>query len=123
MPSAAPSTSPSSAGSQSGERQGRASGATLWALFFFTDHSTVRAGAEIKIVWRMTGLGDLSISATGPGSRTIAPTWGPEPHGDSNWQRPGEEWGTGWIFPQAGTWTFHAARAGGGSGDLTVQVG
>lgn len=104
-----------------GERQGRAAGATLWALFF-TDPSALRAGTEIKIAWRMTGAGELSISATGPGGRTVMPVWGPEAHGGSNWERPGQEWGTGWVFPAPGRWIFHAARAGGGNGDLTVQI-
>jgi hypothetical protein len=121
-PSVAVSTSPSSGDSQSDEREGRASGATLWAQFFFTDESGVRAGTEIKIVWRMTGAGDLSMSATGPDGRVITPAWGPLPHGDSSWSRPGDEWGTGWLFPKPGPWTVHATRAGGGTGDLTVQV-
>src|SRR5690348_15352566 len=75
------------------ERQGVGDGATLWALFF---GSRVVAGQEIKIVWRMTGTGDVTMTADGPGGRLLKPSWGPEAHGGSNYTRPGDEWGTGW---------------------------
>jgi len=93
----------------------------LWALFF-ADPARLHTGTEIKIVWRMTGAGDLSIAVSGPAGRTIRPAWGPEPHGGSTWQRPGDEWGTGWIFPAPGRWIFHAARTRAGTGELTIQV-
>ncbi len=80
------------------------------------------AGAEIKVVWRMTGSGSLSISAYGPDGMVVEPLWGPESHGGSTWNRPGEEWGTGWVFPKAGCWTIRATRAS-GSGYLVVRVG
>ncbi len=78
-------------GSSSGfpEQQGVGVGATLWALFFGDE---VVAGQEIKVVWRMTGSGGLSISATGPDAKIVQPEWGPESHGSSSWDRPG---GTG----------------------------
>jgi hypothetical protein len=101
------------------ERQGVGAGATLWALFFSDE---VVAGQEVKVVWRMTGTGSLSINATGPDSTVIQPEWGPEPHGGSTWNRPGEEWGTGWVFPSAGCWTINATRTN-GSGYLVVRVG
>ena len=101
------------------EQQGVAVDATLWALFF---GDKVVAGQEIKVVWRMTGSGSLSISATGPDAKIIQPKWGPESHGSSNWDRPGEEWGTGWVFPSAGCWTINATRTN-GSGYLVLRVG
>jgi hypothetical protein len=103
------------------ERQGVAGdGATLWALFFPTE-PMLTVGQEIKVVWRMTGSGDFSIVAAGPGATTIKPVWGPEPHLSSTWNRPGDEWGTGWVFPAAGCWTISASRSN-NSGYLVVRV-
>jgi hypothetical protein len=93
----------------------------LWALFM-PGPAGWSAGAEIKIVWRMTGSGDLTMSATGPGGRTTSPTSGPDAHSGSNFDHPGDEWGTIWIFPVAGCWTLNAARAGGQTGELAVRV-
>jgi hypothetical protein len=92
------------------ERQGVGQDATLWALFFA---QKAVAGQEIKIAWRMTGTGDLAMSATGPDGKKTKPSWGPEPHGGSNFDHPGDEWGTGWIFPSAGCWTIDAKRTNG----------
>jgi hypothetical protein len=102
------------------ERQGAGDGATLWALLFPTG-PVLTAGKEIKVVWRMTGSGDFSVSATGPDGTVVKPVWGPEPHGGSSWNRPGGEWGTGWVFPTAGCWTVSAKRTT-GSGYLVLRV-
>ena len=102
------------------EMQGVGSGVTLWALFFPTDPQLM-AGKEIKVVWRMTGRGDLHLDAAGPGGAAVQPIWGPEPHGSSNWDRPGDEWGTGWLFPNPGCWTITATRDG-SQGYLVVRV-
>jgi hypothetical protein len=106
----------------SSEREGAAVGATLWALFFLADPAGVGAGQQVKIVWRMTGSGAVSFVASGPDGRTVRPVWGPDTHGDSDWSRPGEEWGTGWVFPVRGQWTVRVTRAEQGTGRLTVQV-
>ncbi|MFE9202860.1 hypothetical protein [Micromonospora sp. NPDC007230] len=98
--------------------QGTGDGATLWAMLFST---ALRTGTEIKVVWRMTGSGDFSISATGPDGKAVKPVWGPEPHGGSNWNRPGDEWGTGWVFPTPGCWTINATRTS-GTGSLVLRV-
>ncbi|GAA2652626.1 hypothetical protein [Paractinoplanes durhamensis] len=100
------------------ERQGVGDGVTLWALFF---GNRVTAGREMKIVWRMTGAGNLTMTATGPDGSTVSPSWGPEPHGGSSYNRPGEEWGTGWVFPVAGCWTISASRSP-GQAHLTLRV-
>jgi hypothetical protein len=97
--------------------EGTGRDATLWALFFVQPLTT---SADSKVVWRMTGSGELAIVAAGPDGRTIEPLW-VEEHGDSSFQRPGDEWGTGWRFPAAGCWTFRATRDV-GSGELTVRV-
>lgn len=100
------------------ERQGVGDGATLWALFFAPK---AVAGQEIKIVWRMTGDGDLTMDAVGPDGETTKPSWGPEPHGSSSYRRPGDEWGTGWVFPTKGCWTVNAVRTT-GKAHLTIRV-
>jgi hypothetical protein len=73
----------------------------------------------VKIVWRMTGSGPLSLWAVGPTGDRVAPEWGPEPHDGSSWNRPGDEWGSGFRFLSQGCWTVHAMR---GSKTAQVQV-
>src|ERR1700760_1040438 len=107
LPSAAPGPAPASACPASAtipapagnvEMQGVGTGGTsLFALFFVAADAPVTRGQEVKIVWRMTGAGDLTIDAVEDGGATTKPTWGPEAHGGSSYQRPGEEWGTGWV--------------------------
>jgi hypothetical protein len=100
------------------EMQGVGRGVTLFALFFGPE---AVAGQQIKVVWRMTGTGDLSIVAVGPDRRTVRPVWGPEEHISSSYHRPGDEWGTGWTFPSAGCWTIQARRPQ-GSATLAIRV-
>ncbi|MGZ3680290.1 MAG: hypothetical protein ACXWQR_17310 [Ktedonobacterales bacterium] len=88
------------------EVHGQASNGELWALVF----NDLRAKQEIKIVWRMTGTGNLRLIALGPQGQHLTPVWGPEAHGGSNWNRPGAEWGAGFTFPVAGCWDIHATR-------------
>jgi hypothetical protein len=99
------------------EIEGVGQGVTLWAL-----GPTPRRGQEVKIVWRMTGAGDLWIRAVGPGGTTLDPVWGPEPHYASTWHRPGDEWGTGWVFPITGCWIVQASRSEVGAGQLALRV-
>jgi hypothetical protein len=111
-------TCPASADIAGAEQQGAAENATLWAMVF---SPRATAGQQIKIVWRMTGSGSIGFTAAGPGGTTVRPVWGPEPHGGSSFQRPGEEWGTGWVFPAAGCWTIKVQRTS-GAGRLTLRV-
>ena len=91
-------------------------GMEVWALIFNTwnlpigDPVQIPAMREVKIVWRITSDGDVSIDAVGSDGITIVPDWGPVAHLGSNWNRPGDEWGTGWTFPEAGCWTFRIRR-------------
>jgi hypothetical protein len=80
---------------------------TLYGLLF-ADYP-LPAGRVSKIVWRMTGSGQMRFSATGPRGQRIAPAWSTLHYG-SNWDRPGEEWGTGFRFPVGGCWTVRATR-------------
>ncbi len=103
------------------------SGHEVWALFFNTwplepgEPVRIPVDEEVKIVWRSTGEGSFIIEADGPGGESIDPTWGPDPHGGSNWDRPGEEWGTGWMFPSTGCWTFDVSH-GSQAAQLVAEV-
>lgn len=101
------------------ETQGTATGVQLWALFFAP--IPIHPRQEIKIVWRMTGSGSFHLTTHGPHGISAQPTFGPEAHGGSTWNRPGDEWGTGFIFPTAGCWDLHATR-GTASGDVWLIV-
>jgi len=98
------------------EVMGTAPGGSLYGLLFAGEPPSVVAGQEIKIVWRMTGTGAFAASAHS-GDADARLTFGPEAHSGSNYVRPGDEWGTGWIFPTAGCWDVHLSR-----GDLDGHV-
>ena len=104
-----------------GELQGTGS---LWALFFPPDgqQAPVEAGKETKIVWKIGGSGAFTVGATGPDAASATMVWGPDPHDASSWDRPGTEYGTGFLLPKAGCWTFTAQRASGETGQLRVTV-
>jgi hypothetical protein len=97
---------------------------SLWALFFPTvgHEDPVVAGEEAKIVWKIGGSGDFTVGATGPDGAAATLVWGPTGHGSSTWERPGTEYGTGFLFPKAGCWTITAQRASGEKGELRLTV-
>ena len=121
LPSACAELTPIQSSQLGPEVQGIGQGATLWALLMPTGPLPVAAEEQIKIVWRMTGSGDFTLIAVGPGGVAVRPTQGPQPHLGSNWNRPGDEWGTIFVFPTAGCWDLHAAR-GTASGDVYLPV-
>lgn len=102
-----------------GEVQGTSADSELWGLVFANE---IRAGKDVKIVWRMTGAGELTVAATSPSGVEQGTRWGPEPHAGSTWQKPGEEWGTGFTFDEPGCWHL-ALRRERGSGDVWLVVG
>ncbi|MEV4618769.1 hypothetical protein AB0J74_08715 [Asanoa sp. NPDC049573] len=97
---------------------------TLWALFFPIQgrSAPMVAGEEVKIVWKIGGTGDFTIKAVGPDGAEATPVWGPTGHGDSTWERPGSEYGTGFRLPAPGCWTFAAQRDSGEKGEVRVTV-
>lgn len=103
------------------EVQGIGRDATIYGLLFPSHPGPVRAGEELKIVWRMTGQGALSVSYFAPDGRPGVLTFGPEAHSGSSYQRPGNEWGTGFSFDAAGCWRIHLERSI-GSGDVWLAV-
>ncbi|HLW00030.1 MAG TPA: hypothetical protein VKT82_15280 [Ktedonobacterales bacterium] len=88
------------------EVHGTSANGSLWLLLF----GDTKVGVDLKIVWRMTGTGDLHLIAIGPQGQRVAPDWGPEAHGGSNWNRPGDEWGAGFTMPVVGCWDLRATR-------------
>jgi hypothetical protein len=93
----------------------------LWALLFFDQ---AHAGQDEKIVWRMTSTGTgkpFDVQARHVDGTIIRPIWGPEFHGGSNWDRPGDEWGTGFNFPEPGCWTL-TVTSGATSGEIRLDV-
>ena len=103
------------------EVQGTATNAVFWALLFSTSGVPPLAGTEVKIVWRMTGSGDFTIVALGPNGMKVPPSQGPSEHLGSNWNRPGDEWGTVFTFPVAGCWDLHATRDN-AFGDVWLKI-
>jgi hypothetical protein len=91
----------------------------LWALLFFGE---AHVQEELKIVWRLTGgEGPVTVQAALDDGTTAAPIWGPEFHESSTWERPGDEWGTGFNFPQPGCWTLTVTR-GDAAGEIRLDV-
>ncbi|MER6942849.1 hypothetical protein ABT294_02385 [Nonomuraea sp. NPDC000554] len=101
------------------EVRGVATDAELWGLLFAP--VPFRRGEEIKIVWRMTGEGPLKVTATLPDGTRARRVFGPEQHSGSTWERPGEEWGTGFAFPKKGCWKLELTRTR-GSGYVWLPV-
>ncbi|SRR5713226_1546467 len=92
---------------------------SFWALFF--NPVPPPSGKEIKVVWRMTGSGEFAFRVSDAAGATVPLVWGPESHSGSNWDRPGDEVGTGFSFPHAGCWEIHVARSD-SQGDLWLEV-
>lgn len=76
---------------------------------------------DVKIVWRVTGAGRLSLRSTGPDGRPGTLVFGPELHGGSNFGAPGTEWGSGFHFDRAGCWTVLITR-GHQSAQVTIAI-
>lgn len=96
------------------ELRGRGRGADLRGLIFATRPLPLRADPQpLKIVWRMTGRGPLRARVFTAGGRELALAWGPEPHGGSNYRRPGDEWGVGYRLRRPGCYRLTFARTTG----------
>lgn len=103
------------------EVQGSGHDATLYGLIMTATPMPVHVGEAVKIVWRMTGSGPLRLSTTSPQGNAVALQWGPEGHGGSNYDRPGDEWGAGYLFSSTGCWHLQARRTE-GVADVWLQV-
>ena len=76
-------------------------------------------GTELKLVLKRT-LGRAATTATAPDGTRRQPTW-QQGHGTSNWERPGNEWGTGWQITEPGCWRIHVGAVKAGA-DLWFKV-
>ena len=112
----------SPAGAFSGEVQGTATGGTVWA--WFMQSYPPQAGAEDKTIWRLDGPNTAYLpifNLIGPANARGQLDWGPAYHLSSTWNRPGDEYGTGLLFPVPGCWDVHVS-VGGVTGDVYVVV-
>jgi len=103
------------------EVEGTAHGASLWGLLMFPHRGLARVGDQEKIVWRMTGSGPLRLTVIGPAGTRSQLAWGPAQHEGSNWDKPGQEWGAGYVFTRPGCWDLRAAR-GRATADVWLRV-
>jgi hypothetical protein len=108
-------------GSIGPEVLGHGTGAQLWGLIFARVPLVAGPGV-VKVVWRMTGGGPLKLAAYDSRGRRIALAWGPEPHGGSNYRRPGDEWGGGYRFRRPGCYRLTARRTA-GRAEAWLRVG
>jgi hypothetical protein len=102
------------------EMQADAAGGEVWALLL--SGPTIRANHPTNIVWRATGSGAFQVVALGADIGKLAPASGPDPHGSSNWRRPGDEWGTTFVFPQPGCWQLLVTRGASLTATLSLMV-
>jgi hypothetical protein len=106
---------------------GTAEGAQLWALPFaapsFGSTATYDGvlAKETKIVFRMTSGVPTVFNAVAPDGARVDPVWGPTPHLGSSWNRPGAEWGAGFVFDVPGCWRIHAGGPP-AQGDIWIEV-
>jgi hypothetical protein len=103
------------------QAEGTGRGVTLWGLLMFPHPLPARVGDQEKIVWRMTGVGLLTLTAIGPNGAVHRPAWGPAPHTSSTWHKPGAEWGAGYVFTAPGCWDLRAVR-GQATADVWIRV-
>ena len=112
--------SPIAVRKQGPEITGRGRGAQLHGLIM-VPHFPISAGRRsVKIVWRMTGSGPLKLAAYDAHGRKVPLAW-IEPHGGSNYRRPGDEWGSGYRFPHPGCYRLTARRTV-GSAEAWLRV-
>ncbi|MBD7994202.1 hypothetical protein H9639_02695 [Arthrobacter sp. Sa2CUA1] len=61
------------------------------------------------------------MTVAGPLAEADALDWGPRLHYDSNYDRPGDEYGSGVVFDAPGCWTVTFTRTD-GSASVQIQV-
>ena len=74
------------------------------------DELPAEVGTDLKIVWRVTGTGELTVGSVRPDGSAGELAFGPEPHGSSSFEAPGDEWGTGFRFDVPGCWRIELRR-------------
>jgi hypothetical protein len=95
----------------------------MWGLIMAEGpDNPLRVNEQVKIVWRITGTGDLHLASIDPDGRPQLLQWGPDEHLSSTYTRPGDEWGAGYLFTQPGCWTLRATR-GTASASVWLEIG
>ena len=102
------------------EVQGTTSGGSLFGLVG-AETPVIHMNDEVKIVWNMTGVGDLQATATAPSGISVPLVVGPTPHTSSSYGHPGDEWGTVYWFSQDGCWRLSLQR-GEVRGDVWLAI-
>jgi len=98
-----------------GAMRGQTENGQVWAL-----GGAPKVGEEFKLVLRVTGAGELSVLGVSPDGSRRAPTSVVE-HISSNFNRPGDEWGTFWKFDRVGCWRIIVQR-GNLNSNITLTV-
>jgi len=81
----------------------------------------LKVAKEVKIVFRLTGAGPLTVVAEGPGGERRAPSEPLAEHAGSNFERPGDEWGAFFTLDRPGCWKLSLER-GATSGSFLFLV-
>ena len=98
-------------------------GVTAFGLLFGAEADAIPAdGSTVKMAVRMTGDGELAVHLIGPDGSEQPLAWGPEPHGGSNFARPGDEWGIGFSPDEPGCWQISFEREGDDRADFWFYV-
>jgi hypothetical protein len=122
-PSPKPRCATFSPATQGGEVQAKSGEITVFGQFQGPGELPIRSSDQVsKVVWRMTGKGDLKIKIQSPSGKYESVAWGPEPHGSSSYDRPGDEWGTGIAFNLPGCWKLDLIRSVRGTATIWLDV-
>jgi hypothetical protein len=98
-------------------------GMTLYGLIQAEPYPFVASPDVKKIVWRAGGSGELAVTVGRPDGESTSLTWGPEYHAASNYDRPGDEYGSGLVTDQPGCWHLRFSRSETGTADVWFEVG
>ena len=114
--------SPINRGAGFPEVEGTSDQVQLWGLIMVNGpDNPLRVNEDVKVVWRITGSGELLLTSIAPNGGTHPLQWGPDEHLSSTYQRPGQEWGAGYLFTQPGCWDLHAIR-GTATADVWLNI-
>jgi hypothetical protein len=114
--------SPITRGSGFPEVEGSSISVELWGLIMAErPEKPLRVNEQVKIVWRITGAGELHLTSIAPDGRMHPLQWGPDPHLSSTFARPGREWGGGYLFTEPGCWDLRASR-GNATADVWLNI-
>ena len=100
--------SPQTSAGRFSETRATPEGIDASALFYVVP--PWRSDQEVKVIWRVTGSGEGHFVAIDAEGGEHPPTWGPNRHPSSSYDRPGDEWGTAFTLPSEGCWELRVTR-------------